>query len=330
MSSESVSMKTLPEFDGKQGNFGYWWGKFVSYLNVKSLSHVITAAFKDLLPTTESAASTRVEKEAVKENTLVVGLFGIVITGAALLRKIEKMKSPEWPNGCGYLIADMMLTKYRPNDILSLGDQKTKLLELRLDPGQDPEELNDAIAALEIEYRKDIEESERFAAVVRVAGVHPEYSATINNEIRDAKKNQTELKSEELLEILHDQWKIARKGQDLISAEAPTATELVSIAGIRYRLVPADAQGETSLTDAQGGGGGRGIRGRGPCWICGGPHLKWECPKKKDLKCEYPGCTKPHGHATKDCWENPANASKRPSWFVPQTQQEASTIEVLV
>ena len=334
MSSEtknSVDMRSLSEFDGRKENFGYFWTKFKAFLNVRGLAHVIKKTFKDVLPASEAEAATKAQKEAVKENSTVTGLFGIVITGAALLRKIEKMKTDEWPDGCGYLIADMLLNKYRPNDLLALGDQKTKLLELRLEPGQDPEELDDAIAELEIEYRKDVEESERFATVVRVAGVHPEYSATISNEIRNAKKNEEELSSQDLLEILHDQWKVAGRGKNLVE-DVPTATELVNIGGTCYRLVPA---GETSLVDAQGGSNRPGVRGLGPCWNCGGPHFRRDCPKPNNgqgLKCEYPGCTQPRGHATKDCWENPENASKRPSWFVPQTNQGDSveSIEVLV
>ena len=158
--------------------------------------------------------------------------------------------------------------------------------------------------------------------------MHPEYSATINNEIRNAKNNQTELTSQDLLEILHDQWKIAGEGRNLVPEDLPTSTELVNIRGTCYRLVPANAQGETSLAGAQGGGGRPG--GRIVCWICGRPHFRRDCPKKHDLKCEYPGCTQPRGHATKDCWENPENASKRPSWFNPRTKQEAVGIEVLI
>ena len=37
------------------------------------------------------------------------------------------------------------------------------------------------------------------------AGVHPEYSSTINNEIRIAEKAKEVLTSDELLTVLHDQ-----------------------------------------------------------------------------------------------------------------------------
>ena len=114
MSSEtknSVDMRSLSEFDGRKENFGYFWTKLKAYLNVRGLAHVIKKTLKDVLPASEAKASTQAEKEAMKENSTVTGLFGIVITGTALLRKIEKMKTDEWPDGCGYLIADMLLNK---------------------------------------------------------------------------------------------------------------------------------------------------------------------------------------------------------------------------
>ena len=150
------------------------------------------------------------------------------------------------------MIAEITTNKSRPNDLLALGDQKTKLLELKLEAGHDPEELADAIAELEIEYRKDVPEEERFATVVRVAGIHPEYSATINNEIRNAKKSGVNVTSEDLLEVLHDQWKIAGKGKAVIVDE-PTETSLVKIRGTNYRLVLADAQTERHLLTSKGG-----------------------------------------------------------------------------
>ena len=131
--------------------------------------------------------------------------------------------------------------------------------------------------------------------------------------------------SEDLLEVLHDQWKIAGEGKEIIVDE-PTETSLVNVRGTKYRLVRADAMTETSLTDVQGGGSRR----FGPCWICGGNHYRRDCPKRHDVKCQHPGCTRSHGHVTKDCWEKPENAAKRPSWFIPATSQESGTVEILV
>ena len=97
-----------------------------------------------------------------------------------------------------------------------------------------------------------------------------------------------------------------------------------------YRLVKSSGGNfEASLADANVVGG---ARGEIKCWVCGGNHRRKDCPKKKDLKCEYPGCTQPRGHLTKDCWEDSKNTSRRASWFVPATPQgaETNTVEVLI
>ena len=103
----------------------------------------------------------REQQAAVKQNTMVAGNLGIAINSASLILKIEKMKTAEWPNNLAFEIIEMLNKKFRPNDLLVLGEQKTKLLGIKLEPDQDPEELADAIAELEIEYRKDISEEDR-------------------------------------------------------------------------------------------------------------------------------------------------------------------------
>ena len=62
MSSEtknSVDVRSLPEFDGKKENFGFFWCKVKAYLNIRGLAHVIKKTFKDVLPASEAETSTK-------------------------------------------------------------------------------------------------------------------------------------------------------------------------------------------------------------------------------------------------------------------------------
>ena len=117
------------------------------------------------------------------------------------------------------------------------------------------------------------------------AGVHPEYSTTINNEIRSAKKAGDTLTSEDLLEILSDQWKIAGEGEG---------------------NVPIENAIETSLTSAPGAF----TNGKLQCWHCGEfGHTKKDCPIWNRLKCTYCGGV---GHLADGCFKNPKNVDKVP------------------
>ena len=54
----------------------------------------------------------------------------------------------------------------------ALADMTRKLLKLQLGKNQNPEELDDDIAAIENEYRCEIDEKTRKAFVVKAAGKH--------------------------------------------------------------------------------------------------------------------------------------------------------------
>ena len=102
---------------------------------MKQLAHVLSTKFKSLLPSSEDDASqTSEQKKAVRENSIVMGMLGIAITGAALIRVIEKMKmkSNEWPGGIACEVWEMMAEKFRPKDVLSRAEQKKKLMKLEL------------------------------------------------------------------------------------------------------------------------------------------------------------------------------------------------------
>ena len=307
MASSEIDTKKIVEFDGTKENYGAFAIKFYALCKVKQLAHVLSSKFKSLLPSREDDSSqTSEQKKAVRENSVVMGMLGIAITGAALMRVIEKMKmkSNEWPDGIACEVWEMMAEKFRPKDVLSRAEQKKKLMKLQLKKGEDPEKLADAIAELEINYRTDVPEDERFSIVVSAAGVHPEYSSTINNEIRIAEKAKEVLTSDELLTVLHDQWKIAGQGEEKV---LPVETSLTSVPGVT-------------------------TAGKTQCWHCGQyGHSKKHCPIWKSLKCTYCGGI---GHLAGQCFKDPKNAANVPDWYRNRNsgsaKEEQATVQILV
>ena len=124
MASSEIDTKKIVEFDGTKENYGAFAIKFYALCKVKQLAHVLSTKFKLLLPSREDAPSqTSEQKKAVIENSVVMGMLGIAITGAALIRVIDiekmKMKGNEWPDGIACEVWEMMAEKFRPKDVLS-------------------------------------------------------------------------------------------------------------------------------------------------------------------------------------------------------------------
>ena len=74
-------------------SYGIFAVKFYALCKMKQLAHVLSSTFKALLPASEDASGqTDEQKKVVKENGIITGMLMVAITGAALIRKIEKMK----------------------------------------------------------------------------------------------------------------------------------------------------------------------------------------------------------------------------------------------
>ena len=91
----------------------------------KDLLDVLLPEFKDELPETEHAeGQTKKEKENCSKNRQVMGFFGVTLTSAKWMTKVEKSRNEEWPSGLAYLIAEELEETFRPKDMFSEADQK--------------------------------------------------------------------------------------------------------------------------------------------------------------------------------------------------------------
>jgi hypothetical protein len=89
------------------------------------------------------------------------------------------LKSKEWPDGLAYKVADELRKKFRPKDMLSKAEQRTKFGHLKFKKEQDPDNFATAIRALQVEYRNKISKEIRTATLVSAA--EPLYGETIFN-----------------------------------------------------------------------------------------------------------------------------------------------------
>ena len=117
---------------------------------------------------------------------------------------IEASKSPDWP---GRLTCDLVAKlnkKYRPDNVTSLADMTMTFFKLKLRKNDDPEDLEDDIAATKNEYCCQIDEKERKAFMVEAAEKY--YADVIRN---DTLRKGSSMTTEDPIEVMSETCRIA-------------------------------------------------------------------------------------------------------------------------
>ena len=139
MSSDNgiVSNVQVNTFDGTQKMFKPFWFYLTALLLTKDLLDVLFPGFKNEVPVSEYAkGQTKKDTENYGRNRMVMGYFGITLTSPKWMIKVENSKTEEWPSCCAYTIADELKKTFRPNDMFSKVEQKTKLCQLEYKKGK--------------------------------------------------------------------------------------------------------------------------------------------------------------------------------------------------
>ena len=83
-------------------------------------------------------------KDNCSKNRQVMGFFVVTLTSAKWMTKVKKLRTEEWPSGRAYLIAEEPKETFRPKDMFSKAEQKTKLGQLKYKKGQNPDDFSTA------------------------------------------------------------------------------------------------------------------------------------------------------------------------------------------
>ena len=87
------------------------------------------------------------------------------------------------------MIAEELEETFRPKDMFSKAEQKTKLGQLKYKKGQNPDNFSTAIGGLEVEYRNQPSEDDKIATLLSTMG--PFYGETIVNKMERLGKEVT-------------------------------------------------------------------------------------------------------------------------------------------
>ena len=292
----------IVRFDERRESFPVWYSQFNALCAVKGVSEALKPGFDSQMPDKYddpldlTIAADKLKAEAKRKNALAMSFLALAMNSNQLLAKVEAAKSAEWPDGAACVLMAKLVAKYKPNDNLALAEQQKKLMSLKLNKNQDPEELGDKIAALESAYGTPIVEKHKVAAIVIAAG--KDYGNVIREvtwRLEEAGKN---VEADVLIEAMCSKWRICGECKSSSSDDDDNAL------GAEASL------GTTAVF-------------KGDCHACGKTgHRAKDCPDRGNSKC---GLCGQRGHREHFCWEKEENASKRPSGWKSKLEKKSDS-----
>jgi hypothetical protein len=110
----------------------------------------------------------------------------------ALLNMIEQSETAAWPSGLAHMVVDELFKKYRPVDIISRVEMRTKLSKVTMKQNDDPRLLFNQLASIQSEYRSVTQKIDQYDLIAVVLENAPEkYKSILTAEQRTKGVNLT-------------------------------------------------------------------------------------------------------------------------------------------
>jgi hypothetical protein len=90
--------------------------------------------------------------KVMKENRKCIAFYAIALEQMKLPRLLTKAKTEAWPGGEAWKVNKALMTKYRPDDVLTVSELKKCLSNVTLNGNQDPSDLFEELADIEHAY----------------------------------------------------------------------------------------------------------------------------------------------------------------------------------
>jgi hypothetical protein len=149
--NDSTKSLPLPLFDGEPAKFKSWWMKFKSFATIKNFAQVIQRTAEADLPATEATdvSSDNQKRLARQRNLMAVSCLTMAFSDDALLNIVEQSETADWPSGLAHIVIDELFKKYRPDDIISRVEMRTKLSQVNMNNEDDPRVLFSQLASIQ-------------------------------------------------------------------------------------------------------------------------------------------------------------------------------------
>jgi hypothetical protein len=239
--------------------------------------------------------------------------------------------TPEWPEGAAWLVMEAFYQKYVPNDMVAEIETRNRLSNLKIKANEDPFDFFAKVA--EIRNRAPevkIEEREIISLIVQKAPF--KYKSLISSEMERLGTNMT---LNGLSMALHNHYRLMSCEEGKAESDSDSEKE-IALSTFNGSCFKCKKKGHKANECPGGGnnnnGGNNTNKGRG-----GGNNSSNNNNNNSNkngtgkFKGKCNNCGKV-GHMAKDCWDDDANAGKRPAWFKQGGSKEtaAATIEFLL
>ena len=130
---------------------------------MKGCVEALDLNFKKKLPATEAEAfdattgGGKEKKKSKMKNALAMSYLTLAMESLNFLKTIQVFKSANLPGGLACDLVEKLTKKYRLDDVVALAKMITKLSKLKMGKNDNPEDIEDDIAAIENDYRCVIE-----------------------------------------------------------------------------------------------------------------------------------------------------------------------------
>jgi hypothetical protein len=184
----------LPYFNGDPNNFKGWWIRFKAYATIKNFCPAIQRTKETDLPATEDTdvTSDKPKKAARDRNLLDIACLTAAFQDDGLLNMIEQAMTSDWPSGLAYLVVDELFKRYRPVDIISRVEMRTKLNHVTMKADEDPKTLFDQLASIQSAYNDATRKIDTYDLIAVVLEKAPEqYKSILTAEQRNKGTNLT-------------------------------------------------------------------------------------------------------------------------------------------
>jgi hypothetical protein len=144
----------LPFFNGDPNKFKGWWMRFKAYATIKNFAAAIERTKETELPATEvtDVSSDMPKKSARDRNMMAIACLTASFQDDGLLNMVEQSMTSDWPSGLACVVVDELFKKYRPVDVMSRVEMRSRLNHVSMKTDDDPRVMFDQLASIQNAY----------------------------------------------------------------------------------------------------------------------------------------------------------------------------------
>ena len=139
-------------------SFMIWWVRFRAYATVNKFVAALQPNDEADLPAREDEDLNEADSDDLKKigarsrNAVAMASYAMAFTCESTLRMIFKAITTDWPTGKASKVTDLLLKKFKPQDIMPRVELRQELNKIKLKKNADPSGLFEQISTVENRY----------------------------------------------------------------------------------------------------------------------------------------------------------------------------------